>query len=47
LSVGSGLTIRSTSFATAYNAAPIIGWYSPGSSPNVFDGVAECHFSRQ
>jgi hypothetical protein len=32
LSVGGGLTIRSASFATAYSAASIIGWYSPGSS---------------
>ena len=32
LSVGGGLTIRSSSFATACNAASIIGWYSPRSS---------------
>src|SRR5262249_31380517 len=32
LAVGGGLTIRSTSFATACNTALIIGWYSPGST---------------
>src|SRR5262249_15272551 len=32
LAAGGGLTIRSTSFATACNAASITGWYSPGSS---------------
>jgi hypothetical protein len=49
LSVGGALTIRLTSFATGCNAASIIGLFAgivivP---PDVFDGVAVRHFSRQ